>query len=163
MDWAHLSLGDAFRDEIAQGSPLGVQLRQYVADGVLVPDALAVEVAARLLDRHAGHAGVFLDGFPRTVGQAEVFATASPAAVRLCLVLVVTNRELSARLAARGRHDDHPSMIRQRLLSYRRDTAPVISHYAQQGLIRYVDANGSPAEVTAKLHALLRDAEIVTS
>jgi len=158
MGWSHVSLGDALRAEILRGSDLGAEVRPYVEAGVLAPDELVVDLATRLLHLHGAHAeGVLLDGFPRTLAQADALAALAPDAVRCCTVLVLTREEVLARLRTRGRVDDHAAVIRERLLAYCRETKPVIRWYAQAGLARYVDAHASPPEVTMKLVALLHD------
>lgn len=158
MGWSHVSLGDALHAEILRGSDLGAQVRPYVEAGLLAPDAPVIDLATRLLDHHGQHAdGVLLDGFPRTLAQAEALAALAPEAVQLCTVLVLSREEVLARLRTRGRVDDRAAVVRERLLAYCRETKPVIRWYAQRGLVRYVDAHVSPPKVTAKLRALLRN------
>ncbi len=142
---AHVSLGDELRAEIASGSELGERLRKPVEAGDLVPDALVSELALRHVDRHAlAGRGVLLDGFPRTVGQAETFDRRRPGVVTLCLVFVVPRERLLERLLRRAGRDDARETIRKRLASYDRATRPLVERYAREGAARTWTATPRP-------------------
>jgi adenylate kinase len=155
--FVHLSMGEILRAEIAGSSPLGRQVRAHVRAGDLVPDQLAVDVALAHIVGVTASAPrwVLLDGFPRTVAQAEALDALRPDAVWCCVHLSVPRDQLIRRLATRGRHDDTASAIRQRLAVYRHETRPMIERYARQGLLRHVDGAGSSAEVAARVREAL--------
>ena len=99
-----------------------------------------------------------LDGFPRTIAQAESLdATLAAGGTPLDVVLEirVPEEELFRRLAGRGRADDQPEVIRQRLVAYREQTEPLLDYYGKQGLLTTVDGLGSVEEVFDRLKAAL--------
>ncbi len=160
--WGHLSMGDHLRGEISRQSPLGSLARRYVEAGQLVPDELVTEIALDELSHHAQDDGVMLDGFPRTIAQAESLAAAAPALVTVCVVLVVPREQILARLLARGRPDDRPGVLRTRLLAYERETRPLVDWYSGRGHVEHVDGSASPACVASGLRRVLVRAGVVS-
>jgi adenylate kinase len=152
----HVSIGDALRQEVELETTLGSRVRVWLEAGRLVPDVDVCEVIAERLARHRGASAVLLDGFPRTIGQVEMLERLRPDAVGLVVLLVVPIATIMRRLYSRGRSDDdNPDAVAERMLSYDRDTRPVLAWYASRGLLAHVDANASPQEVTARIQGHL--------
>jgi len=148
---AHLSVGDVLHDEVARESTLGLRARAFIETGRLVPDDLVVDLVATRLSHHRDGAGIVLDGFPRTVGQAEALEKLSPDGVRLAIELVVPMATVVRRLTNRARCDDRPDVVRHRLASYCRETLPVLRWFAARGLLVCVDGNQAVESVTTAL------------
>jgi adenylate kinase len=157
---AHVSTGDALRDEMRRRSTLGIQAARFVEGGLLVPDELVVEVTTAALARCPAPAGVLLDGFPRTEVQAALLDELGFGTVRLAIALVVPRVALLERLRARGRADDRIEVVRTRLLSYEVETRPLLDYYVRRGILVHVDGNRAAGEVTATLAAQLATREI---
>jgi adenylate kinase len=152
---ARVSVGDALRTAANRGSLLGRHVRGFVESGQLVPDDLTIEVVAEQMDRLDDPSGVLLDGFPRTVSQAERLERLRPGAVRLAIEFVVPTLTVLRRLALRGRTDDRPDVLRTRLASYERDTRPLLAWYEARGMLQLVDGNRRHAAVTGALIDLI--------
>ena len=153
-----ISTGDLFRHNIDAGTPLGLQAKQYLDAGDLVPASLTnALVDDRLNDADVAQ-GFILDGFPRSVEQAEALNDMlKRRGLKLDAVLEfrVPEDELVDRLQGRGRADDTEDVIRNRMKVYRDETAPLLDFY--QGELHTVDAVGSLDEVFARaLQALDR-------
>lgn len=144
----HISSGELFRAEVAEGTAIGRIARAYLKRGDLVPDDLVMQMLAGPVVRAAQGGGYVLDGFPRTLRQAEeAYAWAKQVdGVELQAVvhLLVSREELLRRLIARsheeGRSDDTIETIEHRLDVYDSETEPLIEYYAGRGLV--VDING---------------------
>ncbi|MCB0942420.1 MAG: adenylate kinase [Mycobacterium sp.] len=153
-----ISTGDLFRHNISTGTELGIEAKKYLDAGDLVPATLTnALVDDRLNDADAAD-GFILDGFPRSVEQAEALHDMLERR-NLKLDAVVEFRvpedELVERLKGRGRADDTEDVIRNRFNVYRDETAPLLDYY--RGELKTVDAVGSFDEVFARaLHALGR-------
>ena len=175
---AHISTGDLFRSNIERRTELGKKVEQILASGGLVPDSLTIDlVRTRLAEQHGGY---ILDGFPRTIEQAEAldrFAT-----LDRVILFTVPEKDIIERLSGRRMHkpsgriyhvrfnpprvadrdditgeplitrpDDHPGAIRTRLLVYADQTAPLVDYYRRHGILVEIDARPSPDEVFKKL------------
>lgn len=144
----HISTGDLFRANIGEGTPLGVEAKQYIDAGQLVPtDVTARMVKSRLEEPDAAQ-GFLLDGFPRTVGQAEILKkllAEKGQTLDGVLNFVVSEDVVVERMLARGRADDNEETIRTRLGVYRDETAPLIEHYGDQ--IVSIEAEGEVEEI----------------
>lgn len=145
----HISTGDLFRANISQGTPLGKEAQSYMDAGNLVPtDVTARMVEDRLAQEDAAD-GFLLDGFPRTVEQAEILdALLAKAGTKLDGVLNYTVDEdtVVARMLARGRADDNEETIRNRMAVYRKETAPLIDHYGTGAAEGAATADGSSSD-----------------
>jgi adenylate kinase len=143
-----ISTGDLFRHNISTGTPLGLEAKKYLDAGDLVPaDLTNALVDDRLNDADVA-GGFILDGFPRTVEQAEALHDMLERRnLKLDAVLEfrVPEEELVARLAGRGRADDTEDVIRNRFNVYRDETAPLLNYYAAE--LKTVDAVGDLDEV----------------
>jgi len=155
---AHLSTGDMLREAVQKQTPEGLSAKQYMDRGDLVPDEVVVAIVARRLSEPDCAAGCLLDGFPRTVAQAESLdkmLAGSGQPLDGVIELRVDEEALVKRLASRGRADDQPDVIRQRLVAYRKQTEPLLDFYRQQGLLHSVDGLGTPDEVFARIRSVL--------
>ena len=166
-----VSTGELFRAHVAAGTELGRTAAAFATAGDLVPDDVTTAMLVERLERQDCVAGYLLDGFPRTVGQAErLREELSARATRLEAVidLEVADAELIRRMAARRvlvdgvwvvRADDRPETVRHRLEVYREQTAPLVDFYGAEGILRRVDADGDVDTVATRvLAALDRDA-----
>jgi adenylate kinase len=155
---AHLSTGEAFRQAIQQGTPLGKQVQEYVHNGLLVPDELATAVVAELLAQSPYRERCILDGFPRTLQQAyalDELLAQQGRSVELVINICVAEEEIVRRLLARGRPDDTEAIIRQRLAVYAEQTHPVLEYYRQQGKLHEVDGNADIETVHQRIVAVV--------
>jgi adenylate kinase len=147
----HISTGDLFRYNISNETELGLEAKKYLDAGDLVPAKLTnALVDDRLNDADAAD-GFILDGFPRSVEQAETLREMLAArSTKLDAVLEfrVSEDELLSRLKSRGRADDTEDVILNRMKVYRDETAPLLDYY--QGELKTVDAVGSLDEVFAR-------------
>ena len=153
----HISTGDLFRAHIAEETPLGLDVRRYLDEGKLVPDAVTNEMVRERLAESDAADGFLLDGFPRNVGQADVLSDMLAAAdTRLDAVVEfrVDEDVVVERLLARGRTDDTEDVIRHRQHVYRDETAPLLAYYSE--LLVTVDAVGKVEEITERVLSSLR-------
>jgi len=154
----HVSTGDMFRAAIAAGTALGRRVEPILSAGELVPDALTVElIRERLAEPDAG-AGFVLDGFPRTLSQADALDEMLDQIDRsLDMVLFfdlpddVAIERLAGRAAEEGRADDEPEAIARRLAIYHEQTEPVVEHYRATGLLVPLHAERTVDEVYAEI------------
>jgi adenylate kinase len=152
----HVSTGDLFRHNISNETELGLEAKKYLDAGDLVPATLTNALVDDRIDDADAADGFILDGYPRSVEQAEALREIL-AKRNLKLDAVVEFRvsedELLTRLKSRGRADDTEDVILNRMKVYRDETAPLLDYY--QGELKTVDAVGSLDEVFARaLHAL---------
>jgi len=147
----HISTGDLFRDNISKATELGLEAKKYLDSGDLVPATLTNRlVDDRLNDADAAD-GFILDGFPRSVEQAEALKdmlAARNTTLDAVLEFRVSEQELLDRLKSRGRADDTEDVILNRMKVYRDETAPLLDYY--QAELKTVDAIGSLDEVFAR-------------
>jgi adenylate kinase len=173
----HVATGDMLRAAVRSGSELGLRVKAIMDEGHLVPDELITDVvASRLAEPDAAH-GAILDGYPRTLGQAEALeAIAKPRGLTVAVLLDVPTDTVIKRLSARRvcencqtvysanpppgptvcsncggrvvqRADDTPEAIAERLSVYEKATAPLLDFYRQRGLLSVVDGSASLDEV----------------
>ncbi|MFW5692858.1 MAG: adenylate kinase [Thermoguttaceae bacterium] len=155
---AHLSTGDMLRAARDAKTPVGVEAETYMAAGQLVPDDIIVAIIAERLEQPDCQNGYLLDGFPRTIAQAEALdrmLAEKGTSLDCVLELDVPEEELFRRLAGRGRADDQPEVIRQRLVAYREQTAPLLDYYRKQGLLKSIDGLGTVEEIFERAEAVL--------
>lgn len=159
---AHVAAGDLLRAEVKAGTPLGEQAGELMSQGRLVPDELVIELLRPAVEKAAADGGFVLDGFPRSVRQAEQareLAEAEGMAADAAVYLDAPRDELTARLLARaekeGRSDDNEQVITERLRVFDEATQPLVEHYRERGLLHVVDALGRPEQVTAAILAAL--------
>lgn len=158
----HVSTGDIIRAAIKARTPLGQEFTRFVDNGKLVPDRMVVDMIAERLAESDCRNGCLLDGFPRTVGQAEALDTLFEEqghCVAGVFEIAVSEDELRRRLVERGekegRSDDTPETIAARLKVYASATEPLVDFYSKRGLHHRIDGIGTPDEVFAVISELL--------
>jgi adenylate kinase len=159
----HISSGDLLRAEVEAGSPIGRMVGSIMSAGDLVPDIVILAVLLRPVIEAAEGPGYLLDGFPRSVEQAEMVrhsvaqAGVGPDAV---VYLDAPREELVRRILARaeveGRADDNPDTVRARLRVFDEATLPLVEHYRGRDLLHVIQADQEPDTVTADILATLR-------
>ncbi len=183
LGYAHISTGDLLRAAVAAGTELGRRAKGFMDAGGLVPDGLVIDLLLEALATPAAAKGFILDGFPRTLPQAE----ALDAAVRIDKVIdlqvpfgLIEERVTGRRMSPSGhvyhvkysppkvegvcditgealyqRSDDTPDKVRARLSKFEAETRPVIARYQSKGIVVAVDGVGDPDEVYARIAAVL--------
>lgn len=180
----HLSTGDLLRAAAAARTPLGLEADGHMRAGRLVPDPLVLRILGERLEQADAKRGFLLDGFPRTVAQAEALAQVTP--IDRVVAFEIPEATLLERLTQRRhcpkcgtvynlasrppatpgrcdrdgsellqRSDDAPAAVRTRLEVYREQTAPLIAHYRGLGLLVPVDAAGTPEDVRHRVRAAI--------
>jgi len=152
----HLSTGEMLRQACRNGTELGLQAAEHMNAGRLVPNGLVQTLVAERLSLPDCSRGYLLDGFPRTVNQAEsldALLAARGSELDAAIELQVDRNVLMNRLAGRGRDDDAEQVVRERLRQYDDLTQPLINYYQTRGILRVVDGHGTPDEVFARIVA----------
>ena len=156
----HISTGDLFRANLAEGTALGVEAQKYMDAGEYVPDSVTNGMVRERLGKPDAADGFLLDGYPRTVAQvAELDGMLSGKPLHKVIELtadidVVVSRLLN-RAAQQGRPDDTESVIRRRLEVYAEQTAPLIELYSDRGILVRIDGLGDVSQVSERiLHAV---------
>ncbi|MBY6364582.1 adenylate kinase [Rhodococcoides corynebacterioides] len=150
----HVSTGDLFRANIGQQTPLGIEAKKYLDAGDLVPSTLTVDMVRDRLAEPDATGGFILDGFPRSVDQADSLGSIlEDMGTRLDAVVsfVIDEDVVVERMLARGREDDKEDVIRNRMKVYRDETAPLLEYYKDHGRLVTVDAVGEVDDVNAKV------------
>lgn len=163
-----LSTGDMLRAAVAAGTPIGAKAKAVMEAGGLVSDDIVVGIIVDRIEESDAQRGFILDGFPRTLAQAEALDAALKSKglkIDLALELKVDHEKLVDRIVNRAqeardrgeevRKDDDPEVFKTRLASYVRDTAIVAPHYKKQGLLVEVDGQQPIAAVTDSIENAL--------
>ncbi len=163
-----LSTGDMLRAAVKAGTPVGLQAKAVMEAGGLVSDEIVVGIIADRMEEADARKGFILDGFPRTVAQAQALdAMLATKAMKLdgIVELKVDEGALMARIEKRAeetvaaggvvRADDNPEAFKKRLVAYREQTAPVSAYYASRGALKTVDGMASIDDVTRAINAAL--------
>jgi adenylate kinase len=163
-----LSTGDMLRAAVKAGTSIGRQVDEIMARGALCPDDVVVAIVEQRIEQPDARKGFILDGFPRTVAQAEALdrmlakhGIALEAVIELRVDEAALVRRIESRVAemkARGeplRADDSPEVLHRRLTAYREQTAPLIAYYRQHGILRSVDGMAPIPEVAAQIEKVL--------
>ena len=158
----HIATGDIFRANVVSGTELGRVAQEYMDRGDLVPDDVVIAMVMERLAEDDCGGGFVLDGFPRTVNQAEALDRrlvdlGAPLHAVLCIEAGEEEllRRLAGRAAAQHRADDAEQTIRHRLEVFAIKTRPLIDYYAHRGLLVNVDAIGPIEVVTKRILAAL--------
>ena len=163
-----LSTGDMLRAAVKAGTPVGTKAKDIMARGELCPDELVVAIVADRIEEPDAHNGFILDGFPRTVPQAEALErmlAAKSLALNAVVELKVDEGILLNRIENRieemrrrgepVRPDDNAEALKKRLDAYRAQTAPLIDHYAKKGMLRSVDGMAPIPAVSEAIDRIL--------
>jgi len=169
---AQLSTGDMLRTAVEADTPIGRRAGEIMARGELVPDDVVVGIVSDRIDEPDARRGFVLDGFPRTVPQAHALdrmlkekGLALDAVIELKVDEARLLERIKKRIAdmqARGetlRADDNPEVLRRRLLAYRDQTAPLVTYYRLQSVLRSIDGMASIPEVTSAIDRILQAAK----
>lgn len=154
----HISTGDLFRDNIARGTALGLEAQRYSEAGNLVPDEVTNGMVRSRIAVEDCAQGFLLDGYPRTIAQADELAgmlAASGCALDAVVNLLVPDDELIGRLLKRGRADDTRDTVARRLEVYHASTKPLIGYYRERGLLHDVHGLGAIDEITERIFSVL--------
>ncbi len=167
-----LSTGDMLRAAVAAGTEVGLRAKSIMEAGQLVPDEVVVAIIADRIGQPDAKRGFVLDGFPRTVPQAEALdrllterGLKLDAVIELKVDEGILLKRIETRVAdmtARGekvRADDNPDVLKGRLAAYRAQTAPLADYYARKGMLKTVDGMAPVDEVTAAVGVILSPAK----
>jgi adenylate kinase len=166
-----LSTGDMLRAAVKAGTPIGLKAKAVMDSGGLVSDDIVVGIVAERIEEADARRGFILDGFPRTVAQAEALAAMlAEKGLKLDAVIEfrVDESALVDRIAKRAadtlasggavRPDDNPDVFKTRLEAYRQQTAPLLPHYRRTGDLKTVDGMKPVDAVAAEIDAILAEA-----
>jgi adenylate kinase len=155
--WRHLATGDLLRAAVKAGTPLGKRAEAIMARGDLVDDTVILGLIEEEMER-AGGVGVVLDGFPRTLAQAEgldaLLAKRGEVLDRVVL-LSAPEEEVVRRMAGRGRADDSVETVLHRLRVYDESTEPLVRFYEPKGVLRRVDGVGTVEDIYVRIESVV--------
>jgi adenylate kinase len=163
-DIPHIATGEILRQAIADGSPLGREVKEILERGNLVPDETMIGL---IRDRLAQTDGFVLDGFPRTMAQADALdemldEIGKPLTIVFELQVPddVARKRLLERAAEEGRTDDTPEAIENRIATYHRETEPIVQHYRLRGNLVGIHGTGTVDEVFREIQDALETAAV---
>jgi len=158
----HVSTGDMLREAVKAGTPIGEKARAVMDAGELVSDEIVIGIAEERLSQEDARHGFLLDGFPRTIAQAEALdgiLDRIGTELDCCLALTVDTEAVVQRLLKRaeieGRADDNEETIRERMRVYETETAPLLDFYRERGKLIEVSGMGSVEEVGQRIREAL--------
>jgi adenylate kinase len=162
FDLARIATGDLLREQVANGTELGKVAKEYMDRGDLVPDDLVIEMTRDRMVEANEEGGYVLDGYPRTLAQAEAayrWALARGIPFDLTLYFEIGERELLARLACRAREehrsDDTEETVRHRLEVFANQTRPLVDYYQRRGILVPINAVGPIDAISEEIFATL--------
>jgi len=167
----HLSTGNLLRKEISDKTPLGLEAKNFIDKGQLVPDEVVIGMIDTCLVNHPEAKGFLFDGFPRTIAQAEALdklLALKKTSISKVLALEVSEDELVRRLLERGKtsgrtDDNDEAVIRKRFAVYKGETEPVAHYYKQQNKLDRIPGEGSIDDIFQKLSsAIEKERELAT-
>lgn len=155
----HISTGDLFRYEMKNDTPLGLEAKAYMSRGELVPDSITIGMLKNAVDANPDVEGFIFDGFPRTIAQAEALDDLLDDLdedVTALVALSVPEEEIVSRILLRGKtsgrpDDNDPEIVRNRILVYEDETAPVYEYYAESRKSHMVNGLGTIDEIFERL------------
>ncbi len=166
---AHIATGEILRTAIAQGSELGRRVQPILESGELVPDELMIDLIRERLRSEDAENGFVLDGFPRTMRQAEALDSMLSEIGRPLSVVFelqvpdeVAIERLHKRAAAEGRADDTHEAIEKRLELYHSETKPLVAHYRMLGNLIGIHGDRPEGEVFSEIQEALEQAQVVS-
>jgi adenylate kinase len=162
FDLARIATGDLLREEVANGTELGKVAEEYMDRGDLVPDDIVIQMTRDRMLEASGEGGYVLDGYPRTLAQAEAayrWAMARGIPFDLTLFFEIEEQELLARLAGRAREehrsDDTEETVRHRLEVFANQTRPLVDYYQRRGVLIPINAVGPVDAISEEIFATL--------
>jgi adenylate kinase len=162
FDLARIATGDLLREEVANGTELGKVAEEYMDRGDLVPDDIVIQMTRDRMLEASGEGGYVLDGYPRTLAQAEAayrWAMAKGIPFDLTLYFEIEEQELLARLAGRAREehrsDDAEETVRHRLEVFANQTYPLVDYYQRRGILVRINAVGPIDAISEQIFASL--------
>ena len=165
----HLSTGDMLRQAIAEGTELGRRVKPILEAGDLVPDDLMIELIRKRLEAPEAAVGFILDGFPRTMAQADALDSMLAEVDRPLSVVLelqvpddVAIQRLRKRAVEEGRSDDTPEAIANRIDLYHRETKPLVSHYRLAGNLVGIHGDRSENEVFSEIQQAVEQAKVAS-
>jgi len=158
-----ISTGDMLREEVAAGTPLGIEAKKLMDEGALVADDIVIGMIAKRIDGGECSKGAIFDGFPRTVAQAEALDDMLKARghqIDLVLELKVDDDPIVERIKQRaideGRSDDNVEALKKRLSAYRDYSAEVLPYYEQRTGVKPIDGMKSIEDVTKQIETIIK-------
>jgi adenylate kinase len=162
FDLARIATGDLLREQVANGTELGKVAKEYMDRGDLVPDDIVIVMTRDRMVEASEEGGYVLDGYPRTLAQAEAayrWATARGIQFDLTLYFEIEEDELLARLAGRAREqhrsDDTEETVRHRLEVFAAQTHPLVDYYQRRGILVRINAVGPVDAISEEIFATL--------
>jgi adenylate kinase len=159
-----LSTGDILRSAIAAKTPMGLAAKEVMDRGDLVGDSIVNGIVSERLDAEDCKPGFVLDGFPRTIAQAEALdhmLADKKMTLNAVVELTADTDELVKRVVNRakesGRQDDNEEVVRKRLNVYTEQTAPLVGYYGKKGLVKTIDGMAPVEDVTAAIKAAIEN------
>ena len=158
----HLSVGDLLRENILNNTELGKLASNYVKSGELVPDELIIDLMDSYITNiknKTDNSGIILDGFPRTINQAIALENKIKqlnVSIKAVINLDIPDQKILNRLAARGREDDKPKLIKNRLKVYRNQTEPLLEFYSERSLLETINGDQSETDVSSAIINVLK-------
>ncbi|MFT3708541.1 MAG: adenylate kinase [Archangium sp.] len=151
-----ISTGDILRAAVSKGTALGLQAGPLMAAGKLVPDELVIGIVEERLKEPDCKPGFLLDGFPRTIPQAEALdrvLSKMGKKIEHVVSLEVPDAVIHERMKGRGRADDSPETVQKRLDVFREQTSPLKAHYGKIGLLRTINGVGTLDEIYSSIRS----------
>jgi adenylate kinase len=162
FDLDRIATGDLLREQVANGTELGKVAKEYMDRGDLVPDEIVIEMTRERIVQANEEGGYVLDGYPRTLAQAEAayrWAAARGIPFDLTLYFEIEEEELLARLAGRAREehrsDDSEETVRHRLEVFATQTRPLVDYYQRRGILARINAVGPVDAISEQIFATL--------
>ena len=163
LNYLHISIGDLLRENISTQTDLGKLASKYVSSGELVPDDLIIDLVnlsiVDLQSKKSSYKGVILDGFPRTINQATALENKIKELnvfIKSVVYLDISDEKILSRLLNRGRDDDEPELIRNRLDVYRNQTEPLLVFYDERKLLNSINGDQELDDVNNNIMNVLK-------
>jgi len=157
-----LSTGELLRENRNNKTKLGLEAEQYIDKGQLVPDEMILGMLFERLNEKDTQKGYILDGFPRTLGQAEAYSAKVGSSVELLVINIdapdsLLFERIKGRAQKEQRSDDTPAILEERLKNYRLQTAPLVEYYRSQHLLYQINGAEDAAKISSQIMAIIQD------
>lgn len=163
LDIVHISTGEIIREEIEKRSPVGIEAEEIINKGELLDDYIISRMFRNEIERITPRAGLLIDGYPRTIVQAELleeifnnFGYKLDALIELVITEEVSVDRLLKRAEIEGRSDDNPETMKKRFEEYRSKTAPITDYYNRKGIYFGIDGIGTIKEINNRILEVIR-------